>query len=156
MRFLGYAAITGGALRIANTFAPRLLDVHTAQISYAVDDVALILGFVGFLLALRGKLGWLGLGGIALGIAGLLAVRLAAATGIGSYQLAAAVTLFGTAFLGADMLVRRAGSRLAAAAWLAALAAGLVSLGLPYAAVVAAVLFGAGFICQGLTVARAI
>jgi hypothetical protein len=155
MRFLSCAAVLGGALRISNTFAPRMLDAHTAQMSYALDDVALILGFIGFLLALRGKLSWLGLGGIALGIAGLLAVRLAAATGIGSYQMAAAATLFGTAFLGADMLMRHAGSRLAASAWLAALAAGLASHALPYAAVVAAALFGAGFICQGLAITRA-
>jgi hypothetical protein len=155
MRFLGYTAILGGALRIANTFAPRLFDAHTAQVSYALTDVALILGFIGFLLPLRGKLSWLGLSGIALGIAGLLAVRLAAAAGIGSYQMAAAITLFGTAFLGADMLMHHAGSRLAAFAWLAAFVIGLVSLAVPYAAVVAAVLFGAGFICQGLAVARA-
>ena len=149
MRSLGFAAILGGVLRIANAFIWRLLGAHGAQITFALTDMALILGSFGFALALRGRIGWLGHCGIALGIGGLLFVRIAAATGIGSYQAAAAVTLFGAAFLGADMLMRHAGSRLAAAMWVAALAAGLVSLIFPPAAIAAAILFGAGFICQG-------
>lgn len=149
MRYLGYAAILGGVLRIANAFVWRLLGVHGAQIAFALTDMALILGFFGFALALRGRIGWLGHCGIALGIGGLLFVRIAAATGIGSYQAAAAVSLFGAAFLGADMLMKHAGSRLAAAMWLAALAVGVVSLALPQAAIAAAILFGAGFISEG-------
>ncbi|HTQ14498.1 MAG TPA: hypothetical protein VMH86_11540 [Rhizomicrobium sp.] len=149
MRDLLYVAVLGGLLRIANTFPVHSLDTLALQISYAVTDAALLLGYTGFFLALRDRIGWLGIFGIVLGALGLLTIRLSVAMHVNVYQEAAGLTLVGTALFAAVLLYRRAPSQLAALAWLGATVAGVASLVQPALAVASGVLYGAAFALEG-------
>ncbi len=157
VRFLASAAILGGAQRVAGNFSPYFLSPRAAQISYAVEDVWLLLGLLGFALALRAKIGALGLAGIAVAAAGLLVIRAGALTGHDLYIAGAGASLFGTAILGAVILLRGADSRAAAWLWLAAFVAGLAALFPPLAMTASfagALAFGAAFMLQGIVVWR--
>jgi hypothetical protein len=156
-RILGLAAILGGALRIAANFLQVSLSPHAAQTTYAVEDVLLLLGLLGFALALRMKVGALGLTGIGVAAAGLLVIRAGSLSGHDLYLIGAAASLFGTAILGAALLMRDTASRAAGWLWLAALAVGLAALFPPLATVasfVATLAFGAAFMLQGIVVWR--
>jgi hypothetical protein len=156
-RILGLAAILGGAARIAANFSQGFLSPHAAQTAYAIEDILLLLGLLGFALALRVKAGALGLTGIAVAAAGLLVIRAGALSGHDLYLIGAAASLFGTAILGAAILMRGADARAAGLLWLAALVVGLAALFPPLAmaaSFAAALAFGAGFMLQGIVVWR--
>jgi hypothetical protein len=80
-------------------------------------------------------------------------IRIGAATGMALYQPGAALALFGAAFIGVDILQRRAKSRLAAVLFVAALVLGLLAL-VPQttmpAAFAAGIAFGLGFVLEGI------
>ncbi|MGH6871431.1 MAG: hypothetical protein ACREHE_07990 [Rhizomicrobium sp.] len=161
MRALLVAAILGGILRIANVLAVRFVGPLALQISYAGTDAALILGYVGIVLVLRQRIGMLGIAGAALGIVGLLAIRLTIALHFELYMVGAAFALFGTALLAIELLIKRAPSPIAAAAWLAAafwlvaVFTGAVPPAQPSWAIGAGFLFAAGFIVEGVALLRA-
>jgi len=148
-RFLALAAIGGGLLRLIEPLTERAIHGVALQTSYVLTDIFLILGFIGFGMAA----GRLGKAGAAIGVTGLLLIRIGAATGMALYQPGAALAVFGAAFIGADILQRRAKSRLAAVLFLAALALGLLALvpqtAMP-AAFAAGIAFGLGFVLEGI------
>lgn len=146
---LALAAIVGGVLRLIEPLMDRALHGATLHTFYVLIDVFLILGFIGFGMATAR----LGKAGAAIGVVGLLLIRIGAATGMALYQPGAALALFGAAFIGADILGRRAKSALAAALFIAALVLGLAAL-LPHitmpAATAAGIAFGLGFVLEGI------
>jgi len=143
------AAVVGGILRLIEPLMERVLRSGGLPIFYVLVDVFLILGFVGMGMAA----GRLGRAGAAIGVIGLLMIRIGAAGGMSLYQAGAALTLFGAAFVGADILQRRAGSKRAAVLFIAALVLGLAAL-LPQmampAAFAAGIAFALGFILEGI------
>src|SRR5690348_1598390 len=146
---LALAAIAGGVLRLIEPLLERALRGEALHIAYMLIDVFLILGFIGFGMVA----GRLGKAGAAIGILGLLMIRIGAVAGVALYQPGAALALFGAAFIGADILQRRAKSGLAAALFIAALVLGLAAL-VPHmtmpAAFAAGIAFGLGFVIEGI------
>jgi hypothetical protein len=154
--FAGIAATAGGWLRIANIFTPLLLPPAVLDALYLTTDMFLLAGIGGFWLKHRAAIGIAGTAGIAIFVAGILAIR-ASTFGMGSYQLGAAVALLGLGVYSIAALTRGAPPpAYAAVAWLAAFACGAaVAIGLPPAATVivaagAAAFFGAGFLAIGV------
>ncbi|HEY4123177.1 MAG TPA: hypothetical protein VGM36_01105 [Rhizomicrobium sp.] len=146
---LTFAAIAGGILRLIEPLMERALHGAGLYAFYVLIDVFLILGFVGIgnAMARLGKIG------AAFGVIGLLMIRIGPVAGIALYQAGAALTLFGAAIIGVDILQRGAKSTLAAVLFIAALALGLAAL-LPQmampAALAAGIAFGLGFIVEGI------
>jgi hypothetical protein len=149
MRFLTWAGIGGGALRVVEPLVERVADPATLQASYALTDVLLIAGFIGFALPADR----LGRFGCALGVSGLLLIRIGAIAALSLYPVGAALSLFGAAFLGWDILRRLAPSPIAAWLWIAALIVGLAALipqiAMP-AAFAAGTAFGLAFVIEGI------
>ena len=147
--FLALGAIAGGVLRLIEPLLERTLSGEALHIAYVLIDIFLILGFIGFGMAA----GRLGKAGAAIGVLGLLMIRIGAVAGVALYQPGAALALFGAAFIGADILKRRAKSRLAASLFIAALVLGLAAL-MPHmtmpAALAAGIAFGLGFVIEGI------
>jgi hypothetical protein len=146
---LALAAIVGGILRLIEPLTERAIHGAALRTSYVLTDIFLILGFIGFGMATAR----LGKAGAAIGVVGLLLIRIGAATGMALYQPGAALALFGAAFIGVDILQRRAKSRLAAVLFIVALVLGLAAL-LPQTAMPAAfaagIAFGLGFVLEGI------
>jgi hypothetical protein len=146
---LALAAIVGGLLRLIEPLTARAIHGAALQTSYVLTDIFLILGFIGFGMATAR----LGKAGAAIGVIGLAMIRIGAATGMALYQPGAALALFGAAFIGVDILQRRAKSRLAAVLFVAALVLGLLAL-VPQttmpAAFAAGIAFGLGFVLEGI------
>ncbi|MGN6515584.1 MAG: hypothetical protein ACTHLR_07055 [Rhizomicrobium sp.] len=146
---LALAAIVGGVLRLIEPLLEHMIHGSALRTFYVLIDVFLILGFIGFGTAARR----LGKAGAVIGVAGLLMIRIGAATGVALYQPGAALALFGAAFVGADILQRRAKSGLAAILFIAALVLGLLAL-VPHmampAALAAGIAFGLGFVIEGI------
>jgi hypothetical protein len=71
-----FAAIAGGALRAAGSFAPVVIGSHLARESlYIVVDVCLAVGLLGFYSQRSERLGWWGVVGLAVALAGIATVR---------------------------------------------------------------------------------
>ena len=150
MRRLGWAAISGGVLRIADAFTAQALPQGMLAALYFATDVLLLAGIAGLWRQRRATLGLAGRIGLGVFVLGILAIR-ASAFGIGSYRLGAAVALLGLALYAAEALF--GGARWAPGAWLAALAAGLAAAAglVPDAmTALAGVAFGSGFVAAGL------
>lgn len=147
--FLALAAVLGGILRLIEPLMERALHRGGLPIFYVLVDVFLILGFIGIGMAM----GRLGKAGAAIGVVGLLMIRIGAAAGVTLYQVGAALTLFGAAFIGVDILQRGGKSKIAAVLFIAALVLGLAGL-LPQTAMPAAfaagIAFAVGFILEGI------
>jgi len=72
----GLAAIAGGALRVAASLAPVVIDSDIDRESlYILVDVCLMIGLVGFNARHSKSAGWPGAAGLALALVGLAAVR---------------------------------------------------------------------------------
>lgn len=150
---LALAAILGGILRLIEPLMARVLQAPELHTFYVLVDVFLILGFFG----IGDATVRLGRIGAALGVIGLLMIRIGPVAGITLYQAGAALTLFGAAFIGIDILKRGTDSRIAAVLFIAALAIGLTALipqmAMP-AAFAAGIAFGLGFVIQGVVLTR--
>ncbi|MBS0473107.1 MAG: hypothetical protein JSR60_18705 [Proteobacteria bacterium] len=154
MRIGGWTAIAGGALRIADSFAPGRLPEAALTGLYFVTDVLLLAGIAAIAWSQRDRLGAAGTLGVAIFVAGILAVR-ASAFGIGGYALGAAVSLVGLAIYAGDMLIVRRTAAVAPILWIVALVLGIAgALGIsPEGSTVAAgIAFGLGFVAAGLTI----
>lgn len=157
LRVGGVSAVLGGLLRIVDTFTTEVLPQGTLAVLYFATDALLLAGIAGLWLQRRATLGLAGSAGLAIFVAGILAIRVSA-FGIGSYQLGATIALLGLAIYSLETLLRRNALVLAPVLWLVSLAAGIAATAgiapLPMMAV-AGVVFGAGFVAAGWQVLRA-
>lgn len=154
-RAIGFAALAGGLLRIANSFTGAWVGEGVLGIVYFVEDLLLLLGLLGIYLPQRRMLGIVGLVGFVLGVIGLFTIRSASLFGPAGYQLGAAELLIGLSIMGVRQLA--AGQRAAPSLFLASLALGLLSLVPALArpcALLAAITFGLGFALAGLRLLR--
>lgn len=154
MRIGAWTAITGGALRIADSFAPGRLPEATLAALYFVTDVLLLGCIAAIAWAQRNRLGAVGKLGIAVFVGGILAVR-ASAFGIGGYALGAAVSLIGLAIYAGEALIARQTAAVAPILWIVALAlgvAGALGISPDVLTVAAGVAFGLGFVAAGMTI----
>jgi hypothetical protein len=155
VRAAGVAAVVGGLLRIANSFAGRWMGERTLGIVYFVEDLLLLAGLLGIYLSQRRAQGIVGLVGFALGVLGLFTIRSASLFGWIGYQLGAAELLIGLSILAARTI--STGQRAVPALFFASLALGLLSLVPALAgpcALLAAIAFGLGFALAGLRLLR--
>jgi hypothetical protein len=155
LRLCAFAAIVGGALRVADAYLATTGAVRALQIAYFVTDVMLLFGLCGIYFPLRKILGSVGLFGFVAAVVGLLIVRTSRLNGLGSiaYLIGAAVTLFGVVAMATVMLARKAFPKLGPALWIASLIVGLIGLTstkLSWAVALAGVLFGIGFVVAGI------
>jgi hypothetical protein len=151
----GVAALAGGLLRIANSFAGAWLGHRALEGVFFVEDLLLLTGLLGIYLSQRGTLGTVGLTGFMLGVLGLYTIRSASLFGAGGYTLGAAELLIGLSLIGIRLMA--AGQRVVPLFFFASLALGLLSL-LPAlarpCALLAAICFGLGFALAGARLLR--
>jgi hypothetical protein len=149
----GVAAVAGGALRVADGFTAGVLSEHTLQLLYFATDFFFVLGLMGIYARRATSLGIAGLIGFVVAILGFLIIRSSTLNffGQGGYMLGATVVALGMAVMSVAILIRKNGSRCAAALWLFSLALGIVGAvsGVAFAGRTAGVVFGAGFIVAG-------
>ncbi len=152
LRISALAAMAGGLLRIAGTFAAQL-GAHDAQLIYFATDVLLVAGLLGIYLSRRGVLGAMGFAGFAVALFGILMIR--SAELFGGYAMGAAITITGFVVLGIAMLLARM-EKTAPILWIASLVLGIAgsALKLDVPAALAGVAFGAGFALAGWTLYR--
>ncbi len=157
IRASGLAAILGGALRIVDAFTTDMLSRDVLAILYFVTDVFLLAGVAGLWWQRRGSLGVAGVSGLAVFVLGILMVRMSA-FGVGTYQLAAAISLLGLTIYSIEMLLGGTTAVWAPCAWLVSLAAGVAATAgfqpLMMAAL-AGVAFGVGFVVVGVEMLQA-
>jgi hypothetical protein len=154
LKLSGFAAVVGGALRMADAFTVGVLSEHTLQLLYFTTDFFFVLGLVGIYARSSASLGITGLIGFIVAILGFLIIRSSTLNffGQGGYMFGATIVALGMAVMSAAMLIRKSGSRCAAALWLLSLALGIVGAvsGVAFAGRAAGVVFGAGFIVAGV------
>jgi hypothetical protein len=160
LRGLGLAAITGGALRVADSFTTHSLSARTLAALYFATDVLLLLGIGGVYWSRKARLGVAGTIGAAIFVFGILLVRVSAfgVLGANGYQLAAALALVGLVILSTEALLRRTDAGASAPLWLVAFVFGVVgAFGVmtPAMTILAGVAFGAGFVAAGFKVLAA-
>ena len=151
----GMSAIAGGLLRILNIALAQLPPGILAAI-YLATDALLLAGVAGLWATRRGSMGTAGAPGLAVFVAGILAIR-ASAFGFGSYPLGAGIALLGLAIYALDALWQRQSAIWAPVFWLSAgPPAVTAALGRdPFVmSALAAFLFGAGFIFVGIELLR--
>ena len=159
-RILGGAAVLGGVLRIVSAFVPWEQDLAWLEVFYFVIDVALLFGLMGVYFADRSRLGLAGFAAFALAETGIASIvgPDGMAFGLDVYQLGVFAISIGLAILGAVMLVKRAGSAIAASCWILSLAVGLAATFANQSVagfVAGGILFGLGFVVAGVAVMRA-
>jgi hypothetical protein len=105
----GLAAIAGGALRAAASFAPVVIDSDIERESlYIVVDVCLTIGLVGFSARHSKSIGWPGAAGLALALVGLATVRAnRAISTVDLYPAGALATACGVILLSARAWIAR-------------------------------------------------
>jgi hypothetical protein len=151
----GAAAITGGALRVVDSFTGNMFTAHTLDILYFVNDVLLMFGLVAWYAARAGKLGAAGLIGFAIAVTGVLVIRSVQVFHPKGYMLGSAMFLLGLVIMNLPALMRRDGPLTAPWLWIAAAVVAIVAyLASGPMAVVAGVLFGLGFMAAGAALWR--
>lgn len=155
LRACALSAVVGGILRIADSFTGAVVPAQTLAVLYFVTDVFLLAGIAGVWWRRRPMLGWAGMAGLTVFVAGILAIRVSVfgVLGANGYQLGAAIALLGLAVYAIETLLRHNAARWASALWLVSLACGSAGAAgfAPAAMTVAAgVAFGAGFVAAGL------
>lgn len=153
-RILGAAAILGGGLRMGSSFIPWDGSAAIEALAFAID-VSLLFGLMGVYLADRARLGAAGFMSFAVSEAGIASIvgPDGMVLGLDTYQLGVLVIAFGLFAFGVVMLVRRAGSALAALLWIGAPGASVAGtlINQPEAGfATGGVLFGAGFVAAGV------
>jgi hypothetical protein len=154
LRLSGSAAIAGGAVRVALAFVTWRPNVAWLEAAAFGIDVALLFGLLGIYLAERAALGRFGLAAFALAETGIASIvgPDTVAFGIDTYQAGVVVISLALSLLGAQMLRRHAGSRVAAISWIASTVAGLAggAIGRPEIGfLIGGILFGVGFVAGG-------
>ncbi len=155
-RAAAFAALTGGALRIASTFIPYAAENATLEALYALIDACLLMGLIGVYAAYASVLGRVGFAGFvaaALGVASIVGPD-AMTFGVDWYAVGASVFVIGLALLAVQMLRARVAAG-AALAWLGAFASALAVPLTPYAFASAGLLLGLGYVLAGLALTRA-
>ena len=153
----GVAAATGGTLRIAAIFTVEAFPAQTLLYLYYAIDVFLMLGLAGWYVSRAGKLGQAGLAGFIVATAAILTIRSGSLFGAQTYALGSALLLGGLAIMNLPTFLRRDGSIVAPALWLASLACGIgaVAFASPVLlTALAALLFGLGFAMAGVELLR--
>ncbi len=159
-RLSGVAAIIGGLLRMAHSFSAGRFDESVLQASYLITDVFLLFGILGIYLYQSKALGRFGLIGFIVVLVGISIIRGRDLFGVGAYLLGASAFSLGLTVLSVAMLRGTGLSRWIPRVWICTFVAGGAGLIFPSAAapcaVLAGVLFGAGFVGAGveLTVAH--
>jgi hypothetical protein len=154
LRLAAIAAILGGALRISDAFFTAS-GTQLQQFTYFATDVMLIFGLCGIYFSRSNRLGFAGLFGFFLAITGILMVRSSALSvfGVSAYLVGAAVTLLGVDLISIIMLIRGAFPKFVPALWITSLIFGVIGMfgaAINWAAPLAGVTFGVGFIAAGL------
>lgn len=155
-RAAGFAALTGGALRIASAFIPYAAENAALEALYSVIDACLLMGLIGVYAAhapALGRIGFMGFGVAALGVASIVGPD-AATFGVDWYAIGASVFVAGLALLAVQMLRARVLTS-AALAWLGPFASGLAVPLTPYAFMSAGLLLGLGYVLAGYALTRA-
>jgi hypothetical protein len=159
-RFLGLGAalaILGGALRIVSAFVPHTPNNALLEALYGVIDLSFLFGLVALYCAVADQVGWIGLFGFMVALAGNAAIVGPdnIAFGVDFYRLGATAMVVGLGLLSVQLLRGRM-YLVASLAWIGAL-----GLGLAYAALAASWLFQAagvalavGFIAAGIGLLR--
>ena len=159
LRLSGLAALLGGVLRITSPFFGALMPDEALHLMWAGTDLLLLFGTFGLWAATRTATRAWGVVALVVVMIGLLLVRSSAERifGPNSYGVGAGVWGLGQALLAATILAARAGFRLASILWLISFVLGLAGArielwldGFGWAGIV----FAAGWICAGLTLAR--
>jgi hypothetical protein len=150
----GVAATLGGAMRIAAIFTTHAFAARTLSYFYCAIDVFLMLGLTGWYVSRAGKLGGAGLAGFVVAAAAILTIRSTNLFGAQTYVLGSALLLVGLGIMNLPTLLRRDGSIVAPALWLASLACGIAAAALASMAALAALLFGLGFVIAGVEILR--
>jgi hypothetical protein len=158
-RLAGVAAVVGGLTDLVGPLLYPHLAEPARQAAYVLIDGFLLLGLLGVQWVAGRALGWPGLIGFVIAVAGVLLVRSSSAGiwGAASYAVASGLWSIGMAVIGATILSRRAPFRMAAALWIAALVIGLAGLALKDqgpAHRLAAWCFALGFVAAGVILAR--
>ncbi|HEY2071294.1 MAG TPA: hypothetical protein VGG48_17185 [Rhizomicrobium sp.] len=153
-KFFGTAAIIGGALRAANSFAPAFLSAPQLVLSYAATDIALLIALVGLWRITGPSLSWNGAYSIMLAGIGLVIIRVSALYDSTFYIFGAAITVISMANVASSMLWRHEPSTLAAWLWLAAFGFGMSVILFSWGFLAAGIAFGLGFVAQGVVMWR--
>jgi hypothetical protein len=151
----GCAAIAAGVMRIGTSFLAWDAAVAWQEAVADAIDVLLLFGFMGIYLAHREASGWVGLAAFVVVEAGIGSIigPDTVSFGIDTYQAGVAAISIGLAILSLVMLMRRAGSAVAAICWIASLGAGVGGGFAGEAAFgffLGGILFGLGFVAAGL------
>lgn len=149
-----WAALLGGASRIASAFIPFTPETVWLEILYAVIDVLMVVATLAIYARYMSALGLIGLVAAAfacLGFASIIGPD-PVMFGIDFYRLGAGVIVVSMAVFAVQLLRARV-MRVAAYFWLLAFvfALGLAALTEPGLLVASGVTFGAGFIAAGLS-----
>lgn len=155
-RVLGAAGILGGGLRIGTSFLPwEAWDGSDAieSLAFAID-IFLMFGLIGTYLSVRAQVGWFGFAAFAVALSGIASIvgPDGMMFGVNTYQLGVLIIVAGLAAFSVALLVRRAGSALAAALWIASPAVAIAStvVNQPENGFwLGGLLFGAGFVAAG-------
>jgi hypothetical protein len=146
-----WAAVLGGALRIAAAFVPYTPQSPPLEAFYALIDVSILFGLAAIYAREAEALGWPGLIAFAVAFAGLASIVGPDATmfGIDWYQAGATMAALGLAAFGAALLFARR-MIVAALCWIAVPAVATIAPPL-MAFQAAGVLFGLGFVMTGFS-----
>jgi len=160
LRMLGAAAVVGGVLRIASAFIPYAPNVMWLEVLYFVIDEALLLGLIGFFVAHRERLGFVGF--IAAAVAGtgiaLIVGPDAMMFGVDFYRGGVLIITVGLTLLSLVILVTRAAPWWIAVAWIGAAVVGFGGAAMARAELgflAGGVLFGLGFVAAGVATMKA-
>ena len=153
------AAVIGGSLRLADSFPDPLLPAAGLAWLYLITDILLVAAVAGIWRHRRPTLGHSGKAGLAIFLAGTLAIRVAALGALGAlgYQVGALIALLGLGTYAIETLIRRGARPLGPMLWLGALACAAVSaLGVAplMLATAAGAAFGLGFVAAGVEMFR--
>jgi hypothetical protein len=150
----GVAAVLGGALRIVAMLTTHAFTAQTLSYFYYAIDVFLMLGLTGWYVSRAGKLGAAGLIGFIVSAAAVLMIRSTNLFGAQTYVLGSGLLLAGLGIMNLPTLLRRDGSIVAPALWVASLACGIVATAFGSLTALAALLFGLGFVTAGVQLLR--
>lgn len=152
-----WAAMLGGAMRIATAFIPYTPETIWLEILYAVIDVLMLIATLAIYIRHMTSLGAIGLFAAALACLGFASIigPDPVMFGIDFYRLGAGVIVVAMALLGVQLLRVKA-LQVASILWLLALAfaLGLTLLQMPVLLVASGVTFGLGFIAAGVDCVR--